>query len=368
MNIVVRCNSVISDSRANKYIDFCKRTGIPYKIRGWDRRAENIEMPNASFYKRPSGYQVGGLKAAIDRMYWMLDILRYLFSEKDVKVVHACDLDAAFPATVYKLFHRKTKVIFDVFDWYSDNLGNQNAIFRLAFRLMERMTVKLSDEIIICEPERRAQIPYKLKKEPLVLPNIPSFSNYDFLKMEDEYAFQNDLITLCYVGTLIDDRCLDELLQLAIERKINLLIAGFGNAVIEGKCRKAAEQDNVKFFGKVTYDKALIIEYNADVIYAMYPKISRNNVFAAPNKYYESMLLGKPFFSTKGTILEDKILKYDIGYVAEENYQDILQVVTTIKKEDILRMGTNAKKMWDEVYCDATERFLQDTYINLLEK
>lgn len=58
----------------------------------------------------------------------MCFIIRMLRKIEDVDLVlHGCDLDSAFPAIVYKcFFNKKTKVIFDVFDWFSATLYNQS--------------------------------------------------------------------------------------------------------------------------------------------------------------------------------------------------------------------------------------------------
>lgn len=367
MIAILRCNSIISDSRAKKYIDFLDKKGIGFRVLGWDRTNENIIPKNTDFYKKKSGYNVGGFKAAKDRIAWMNYIIKYLRKNK-FKTIHACDLDTAFPAIIYKLFFNKNaNVIFDVFDWYSDTLNNQNAIIRMAFKFMERITTKYSDHIIICEKERRKQIPYKLRKEPLILPNIPSFPETTFLKVEEKYKFNNNLPTLAYVGGFIEDRCLSELLRLAEEQHINLLIAGFGSQRLVDECKRLNERyNNIKYFGKVEYTKGLSIMYNADILYAMYSKVCPNNIFAAPNKYYETMLLGKPIISTKGIILEEKIISNNIGYIVEENYEDILSLIKSLKKEDLIIKSNNAKLLWENTYVNYTENFLQKTYLNII--
>lgn len=368
MIYLLRCNSILADSRVLKYISFYKENKIDYKIVGWDRTNEGVKIENGILYQKKSGYRVGGLKAAYFRVLWMLYVLKQLKKASKVDVVHACDLDTVFPAVIYKaLFHREVKVIFDVFDWFSDNLGDQNALIRGAFKLMEKISVKLSDAIIICEPERREQIPYQLKTEPLIFPNIPSFSNYDFLKEDKSLMFGNGLITIAYVGGFINDRFLKELLHLADEHLINLLIAGYGEEDIVELCNSLNERDNVQYLGKVPYQKGLTIMYNSDIIYAMYCKVSRNNVFAAPNKYYEAMLLGKPIISTKGTILEKKIVGNNMGYVVEEDYQELKSLVSQIKRDDMDAKGRNARQLWESKYQDYTQRFLRGEYMELIK-
>lgn len=365
---LLRCNSILADSRVLKYIDFYKEAGLKYRIIGWDRSGEGIKIENAILYQKKSGYRLGGFKAAYYRAVWMWFVIWTLLKEKNVDKIHACDLDTAFPAVVYKkLFNRKATVIFDVFDWFSDNLGDQNAIIRAVFKFMEKVSVDNSDNIMICEPERREQIPYKLKRESLVLPNIPSFNEYSFLSENSEYKFDNDLFTFAYVGGFIYDRFLMELLQMAEEGRINLLIAGYGDEDLYQKCLSLQGRPNFKYMGKVEYKKGLNIMYNADVIYAMYCKMSRNNVFAAPNKYYETMLLGKPIISTKGTILEKKIVHNQIGYVIEESVDELRSLINSLKKEDIERLGKNARNLWNNKYKDYVSDFMNTKYKKIVQ-
>ena len=368
MIYLLRCNSILADSRVLKYISFYKEDKIDYRIVGWDRTNEGVKIENGIIYQKKSGYRVGGLKAAYYRVMWMWYVLMQLKKASKVDTIHACDLDTAFPAVIYKeLFHRKVTVIFDVFDWFSDNLGDQNALIKGAFKLMEKISVKGSDEIIICELERREQIPYKLKKNPLIFPNIPSFTNYDFLKEDKELKFENDLVTLSYVGGFINDRFLLELLRLSDEHLVNLLIAGYGEGNIAEKCEALCGRDNFKYLGKVPYQRGLQIMYNSDAIYAMYCKTSRNNVFAAPNKYYETMLLGKPIISTKGTILEKKIKDYDIGYVVEENYDELKELVSHLNQQEMKLKGGKARKLWNERFYSYTSDFLNNTYKKIIK-
>lgn len=369
MITLLRSNSIISDSRVQKYLDFFKRKEVDYQVVGWNRIDEDVQISNSFFYVRKSGYNVGGFHAVKDRLHWMKFIVSYLRKhKKEITVIHACDLDTAFPASIFKyLFSRNVKIIFDVFDWFTDTLNNQNILIRIAFKLMERISVRWADEIIICEPERIKQIPYKLNKKELIFPNIPSFSSYDFLQYNSNYHFNNDLLTFAYVGGFVDDRCLNELFQLAENRRVNLLLAGFGSQHLVEKCRWLdANLDNVKYLGKVAYSVGLNIMYNADLIYAMYSKVTPNNVFAAPNKYYEAMLLGKAIISTKGIILEPKIMSQGIGYVVDESYDAIENLVSKLDREEIKQKSINALNLWNKHYKDYTCSFLNEIYYKLI--
>jgi len=364
MLLLVRSNSIVSDSRTGKYIEFFNTKHIEHKILGWDRLSENLRNVNTKYYRRKSAFNVGGLKATIGRLFWMLFVLKFLKKNKsDFNVIHGCDLDGVFPAIIFKiLFNRRVKVIFDVFDWYSDTLYNQNYFIRLVFKFMEWLSIKYTDELIICEPERIEQIPYKFKKKELLLPNIPSFSKYDFLSHDSKYLFNNNKITISYVGGLYNERYLQELFDFARSGKVNLLLAGYGDKTLEDEANNLNEFQNVQYFGKVPYQKGLNIMFNSDLIYAAYASTNKNNIYAAPNKYYEAMLLGKPIISNKGTILSEKIRINNTGYLIDENSFDLNSFIEHLNLDDSLEKGKIASKQWNDNFKSYTNDFLNTTY------
>ena len=368
MIILIRSNSIVSDPRVEKYIRFYKDNNIKHRVLGWNRLNEKIVASGTDFFRLQSLYNQGGYKAVMHRIKWMKFVCQYLGKRKnEITVIHACDLDTAFPAVLFKcLGNRNIRVIFDVFDWYTANFYNSNKFVLNMFKLMEFITVKYADEIIICEPERIEQIPYQLKKSPLVLPNIPFFEQVDFLCNQEQYKFSNNKITFSYVGGLNAGRFLDELLDLAEKGTVNLLIAGYGDQYMEKRCHALDQRDNIKFFGKVSYTTGLNIMFNSDLIYAMYCKSNPNHIYAAPNKYYEAMMLGKPILSTRDISISVKILNNKIGYVIDETVSELEELVTTLDREDMRNKGENARLMWINQFKSYTFDFLNNTYKNII--
>lgn len=369
--VLLRSNQILSDSRVEKYLSFFKEKNIDYQILAWDRLDTGVVCENTIYYRRKVGYVVGGLKAAYNRIFWFIFIIRTLCNMKDKPTfIHACDLDTAFPAAVYKaLFNRNVFILFDVFDWMSHTLSSNASKFILYVTdKMEQFTLKYANKIVICEEERKQQLKNPEAYDIMVLPNIPMVVDAESIKkVSDEYQFDNDKLTLSYVGWFGHARFLDELLDIAEKGYINLLIAGYGNKTLEDKCNQLVRKGNVKYYGRVPYMKGLEIMYNSDVIYAMYCKISSNHYFAAPNKYYEVMLLGKPIITTKGIIIGEKVEKENIGYTIEETKEELVSLVNNIKKEDMDIKGKNASILWNDKYFTYTHDFLEYKYLPLIK-
>ena len=162
MVILIRCNDILSDPRAMKYVKYLQENDIKHLLIGWDRDGKNTYIPHSVMWRQQAGFNVGGLKAVLYRIGWMWFVYKQLCKLKPHNdVLHGCDLDAAFPAACYNSLHgKRNKVIFDIFDWFSATLYDSKKYVLSAFKFMEKYSVKKSDRIIICEPERIEQIPF----------------------------------------------------------------------------------------------------------------------------------------------------------------------------------------------------------------
>lgn len=367
MKVILFRSNNIFDSRVNKYHNYYEREGVDYTIVGWDRKGEGLQRENYDFFSYKAGEAEGGIKAMKNHFLWMRFVYRYLKLHNDVTTIHSCDLNSAFPAAVFKSLHkRKVNLIFDACDWFSANFG-QNRLLHILFSWMEQFTYKRANELIICEEERREQIQFKLRKDPLVMRNIPEIDMTKITKVQEKYKFNNNNPTLAYMGGFADSRFLMELLKLAETESFNLLIAGYGDKDIMQKCEDLNKRENVKYFGRVNMVDGLNMENAADVVYAMYCKVNPNHVYAAPNKYYEAMLLGKPLITTKGTIPGDKVVRNSTGWAVEEDIEEMRLVLNNLNREEIEAKGANALKLWNDCYKDDLRNFFDKIYSKVIK-
>lgn len=346
------------DSRFEKYTEFLTGKNIPFFTICWDRKNVKTESLNKVFYKRPSAYAqyYGNIKGLIGFNKFLFKTLKK--RREEYKVIHACDFDTILPAILMHILYRK-KVIYDIFDWYIDSRSLKGFIKWIVYCL-EFINLKLSSAVIICEKERRVQLNTEPKRT-WILPNIP---NYGADMILDK---KNDKLTISYVGVLTIDRGLENLIRYAKENQtINLKIAGFGP--LEKELQDISNHPNITFFGSVKYTEALQLMNSSDIVYAMYQKTNRNHILAAPNKYYEGLYLGKPIITTKGTIVGDKTEKNMTGFVIEESYQDLVNLIESIDEEAISEYSKNARTLWHNKYATYVQDFLDSTYLDFINK
>lgn len=337
--LLLRSQDIFSDSRVLKYENFLKEENITYAIVGWDRKGENLKREHTVYYKRRAGFQQGA-KGIVNRVWWNFYLLRFLLREhRGYKVIHACDFDTVMPAIMMKLLGKK--VIFDIFDWFSDEVRTGKFWIDKTINTLEKFAVKRADLVILCEEGRLAQIQCDPKRY-IVIPNIPSQL---FCEEKEERGLngtrESDApIVVTYVGGLVKSRGLAELVDcVGGDERFELEIAGFGDCGIEEYIKNAAQQyQNIHFHGKVSYDKAIALMEKANLLYAMYYKENPNHIFAAPNKFYESVCLGKPIITTVGTLVGNKVEKYKTGFVIGEGREALTEFLSGINRDRIQMM------------------------------
>ena len=65
MIYLLRCNSILSDSRVLKYISYYKETGQEYRVVGWDRTNEGVNIDKGILYKKKLDIVLGDLRQPI---------------------------------------------------------------------------------------------------------------------------------------------------------------------------------------------------------------------------------------------------------------------------------------------------------------
>ena len=124
---------------------------------------------------------------------------------------------------------------------------------------------------------------------------------------------------IVYVGNLVKDRCISELLDVAISLPdVEFHIGGIGD--LKSEVQKAANSySNVYYYGQLPYSDVLSLENECDIILALYDPRIPNHKYAAPNKFYEALGIGKPIIMFHNTGVDEVIDRYQIGKTVDGN-------------------------------------------------
>ena len=364
MILFIRDNECF-EPRVQNYLRYFQSHDIPYHVIAWNRNGTARPDEHITFYERRAEY--GKRLANIpNKLGWMLFAMKQIWHHrKDCVAIHACDIDGILPAlAVGKPLGKK--VIFDIFDWIS-SLTGKGVVYSLV-EFLQNFCYRHSDAVILCEEERKAQA--KSTNDTIfIVPNIPDGKTaFDPDALEKTQAdLDNYEYVVSYVGVFDRDRGLENLVEAVSQcPNVKLNIAGFG--VLDELIRGYADRfENITYWGRVEYAVGQAIQKNASMIAAMYHLTSPLHKYAAPNKYYESLVLGVPMITTENTLVGSKTARYDTGFVLDETGESLLALLRSpdLKAQIAAKKG-NCTDTWEKVYKDYYENYMTSQYMKLV--
>lgn len=341
--LILRSNPIAPDSRVEKEAAALQEKGWDVTILAWDRRRNHKivqEVKSIFGYKIPIilfGHEAkygNGIKSLNAFLKFQINIFRWLFAnKKEYDIIHACDFDTAFTSSIANLFLKK-KFVFDIFDYIG---GDRKTILQKILCRLQTWIINRSDVTILCTEERKKQIGKAKPKQTVIIHNAPPR-----IKMISDSLLApiNAKIKVCYVGILQDYRLLMEIPKFFINHsEYELHIGGFGKYE-EFYKELSLKHDNIIYYGSLPYEETLKLENECDIMLAIYDPTIENHVFAAPNKFYEGLMIGKPLIMVNGTGMSYIVKKYNIGETIDYSYQGF---------EDGIFRITERRNEWPEI-------------------
>lgn len=337
--VFLRANAVNPDPRVEKEMRALSSNGVECLCVGWDRSSSSDEegsicLPNG---KKTRLHLIGvpsrfgsGMRNAPNILRFERRLYTWLINNTEkYDVVHACDLDTGFIA---KAACGKTgkPFVYDIFDFYSDSRIMPDIVKKLVKRL-ELGVIDRARATIVCTEQRIGQIADAKPNQVVVIENTP-----EMVDIPKEEASDSAICHLAYVGILAKDRYLDRLLDV-VDRYDDLVLEMGGFGPLEAEIAKRAEQNSrIVFHGKVPYCEALKIESRADVMFGLYNPEIANHKMAAPNKYYESLMLGTPLIAIEGTSVAYWVEEGRTGAVLRPSFscEDLHDAIERILSEN----------------------------------
>ena len=368
--LFIRSNPVFPDSRVEKEIGALQEAGHNVELLAWDRNADyplRMEFLNDSMHDI-CAYRVGikanygsGIKNIGNLLKFQYEIFKFLKTHV-YDAIHACDFDTAF--TAFHLINRdKTKFIYDIFDFYVDAYNVPNILKEL-IKCLDYKIIEKANCVIICTEERRQQIAGSNPKKVVVIHNTPPMLVID----KKNQTLHGGGPKICYVGILQPGRLLIELGEVVKNHPDwELHIGGFG--MYEEYFKKLSEEyANIFYYGRLPYERTLNLESKCDIMLALYDPNVPNHKYAAPNKFYEALFLGKPIIMVKETGMSSVVKENDIGVLidySEDGFLDGLNRLIS-KKNEWGEISKKMKRLYNEKYSwTEMEKRLYDLYGDL---
>lgn len=318
--LYIRSSVPYYESRVLKEIDALCSDGHSVTFLGLNRR-NDLERPlELDSGKVPvvligSKEKRGSVGDKLQRVFgFQVSILKYLNKfGKNYDCIHACDFDCALAAFLYSKYSG-IPYVYDIFDYYADAHCMPKAV-DLMVRKVDKTVIENAKSVIICTEKRREQLGKAKARKVTVVYNTPDAAGFNFSK--SDIVKCDGTLKVAYIGALTNERFIREIIDVVKDRPwISLYLGGAGDEmIVQYAQRISGECDRIHFLGRQTYTNVLAIENACDILIAMYNPAIRNHVFAAPNKFYEAVMLGKPIIMARNTGLDDLVEKYGIGIV-----------------------------------------------------
>ena len=348
-------STVDYDVRLNKYVQACKETGTPYFVIGWDRML-NAKYTDENEYQLKLYCPYAQGKKLIPALRWFFFMWYYLIKNfRKYKVIHACNMENALFSLPLKLLGKK--IVFDIYD---------SQVIKL-----ERKIAPKVDCLILPAEKRLEQIGIDkcALRQFMEIENVPTFN----ISLKTVEGLKREKIYLSYVGVFQKEiRGIENLVCMVLQdERFVLDIAGVGDDLDCMIQNAAAECNRVHYHGKVQYSEALEIMNNSDFIVALYYPYSSNHIYASPNKSYEALFLSTPIITSQGTLVGDKVVQTNTGYVVDDTLEGLHNLFSAVETEEFKRdyytKCLNCSKQWKKVYADYKNKILEGKYINMIK-
>ncbi|MCC4372142.1 glycosyltransferase family protein [Limosilactobacillus reuteri] len=373
--LMIRANQGYPDSRVEKEI-YSLSKEHEVELLGWDRtqnkkiEKRTVRINNKSFnyhlicIKAPQG---GGFKKILIPMlkfwYQVVDFIQKYQDNYDA--IHFCDFDTA--AMAFNVVDRKkVKVVYDIFDYYADSHNAPKFVDKI-IRKRENNIINNSDMVILCSEKRRKQIAPAKNKNTVIIHNAPS-KNTNLTQIKLQGPNNHSKKRLVYAGMLANGRYLKEIAGIIIKHpEIEWHVGGFGELTEYFK-NLSKKYNNIFFYGKMKYSEVLYLEQNCDIMTAIYDPKVPNHKYAAPNKFYEALMLRKPLVMVKGTGMADLVSKHNLGVVMDlkkHNFNVAFEDALTslVGAKDTTSISNREKRLYvNEFSWDSMEKRLLGAY------
>ena len=357
---LLRSDTLQLDSRMLKYIEALTTHSIDYRVLYWERGQAAKTNPFCDIYEgetRPSQKW----RKLFQFFHWNLFIFNSLFHQrKSFEIIHAVDLDTAVPGFLFSLIFRK-KFIFDSYDCFADSRMVQGPLGSI-LKILERFIACHSNLIILPDDCRIKQLGLGgVLQKIFIVENVPKVSK----KMKRTHLIGEGRIKIGFLGNLeAKHRGLEDLACI-VQDSPNFEFHVVGYGALADYFQELAKKplSRIFFYGPKPHAEGLAIMADMDIYCGLYYRTNPNHEFAAPNKYYEHLFLGRALLSTDGTPPGMKARHWKTGWAIQEGQASIRAWLQSIQREDVLIMGENATELWDKNYRNYYEDVIEGAYL-----
>lgn len=310
-----------TDVRVSKLCRSLGRLGHETHFVGWDRRpaeTKTLDLAATRKHIRVEATRYGkGSALGLGRFaVFLFRTLRTIRPD----VVWVVNEEIAFLALPFRgLLYRR--MICDIFDSLPDRHSHRR---RSLVRLLQGIAnaVQARADKVVATDETRAGFLTADRRRIAVIENFPEDPGETFARQTPTGE-----IAVWVGGTLTRNRGLEQILE-AVADLPDVRIFSAGWAYDSYAADVFLKDPKVSYLGILTPQEALAAAARCDAILAYYLPLSKNNVFASPNKIYDALSIGRPVIINREVTVARFVAENDLGFTCA--YDDIASLRTIL--------------------------------------
>ncbi|MEM4735528.1 MAG: glycosyltransferase [Candidatus Thorarchaeota archaeon] len=268
-------------------------------------------------------------------------------------VIHANDFDT-LPVAWLLSRMSGAKLVYDVHEIYTGMFSpTVPRIIVIVIDAVERILSKKADLILTTGLMMVKRMNSLTGRRAISLRNVPS-RNYGMGVVRKK----PDRFTVGYVGGLLEDRNLEELIE-AFKcfnkscPESSLVIAGWGplSTSIQDHAKKS--DGKIIFLGKLPATRVPHTLASCSIAVVFTSKRKINHYYACANKVFEAAAVGTPVLATDIGELGTVVKEYSLGFVTDSD--SVRAIVCALRqiasRDDLEEIGRHARKVFEDHFC-----------------
>jgi glycosyltransferase involved in cell wall biosynthesis len=274
-------------------------------------------------------------------------------------IIHITDIFSAVPALMAKLVGGAA-LIFDIRDNIRLSLRHRSRVAAELLGALESLTVLASDGVIVVSPALREELPASRRAHACVIPNAPLRDDFNGFRFSEDGAMRVNLSGFVSHRRNLAAWC-------AAQARDPALRLDLYGTVADAATARILDEAGLTCAPPCAHAEALERTRHADIVSLMYDPSVAINRYAAPNKLYEGLMLGKPIICATGMKMADELARWECGLaVAYGSPEALAGAIDRLRDPATrLRMGRNARRLFTETYAGMAARELDALYRRL---
>jgi succinoglycan biosynthesis protein ExoL len=247
-------------------------------------------------------------------------------------IIHCEKLDMLLISNIFKtVFKSNCRIIYEVADIQKIYFDK----FSLFWIRLQKNFIRKIESLILTSQKHYDEFfsNYIESKKVLVIPNINDPNLFKDIRIG---KIRNKELTVGFIGNI---RYTEEIIKFIniVNRLDNVKFKIYGGGYEFRNIENFIDEKKIFYYGTYNYELDIKKIYESfDVTYIIYPSESINAKMAVANKYYESLICGKPMIVSNGTYLSELVEKYKTGYaISIDDSENIKKVLAYFNNNKI---------------------------------